>query len=104
MRKVKNKKQLIEALDAGEKEVILEGKLFILKCRLASKFIHRNNIIKNDIGFAAVSLAGTEIVIIVVAVIVGVIAIIAIFKERSMTMETSYDPTTGKWKGRFQIQ
>ncbi len=104
MRTVKNRKELIAGIKAGEREFNVEGDSLLLQCKLASMFNGRNAT-KSAIAAAAPMAAvqcgiiseGTIIALTAMA-IVGAIAIIAVVKGRNLEIEVDE-----KGKGRLRV-
>lgn len=107
MRTVKNKSELISALKEGERDFILDGKLLILQCKIASLF---NN--KKDVSRAAVTaavspaanecgIAASTLIVLFAIAVSGAIAIIAVVKGMGVDIEVEH-PSGYKAKMRVK--
>lgn len=83
MRTVRNKKELEEAIKAGETEVAVEGKIFKLACKYAAKLQRKKHCSHKPYG--AIS-EGTIIFFSVIVVITG-LAIIAMCKKYNVEID-----------------
>ncbi|MDE6548951.1 MAG: hypothetical protein K2L22_08135 [Muribaculaceae bacterium] len=88
MKSVKNRKELINGIKAGERHFNIESKTLLMQCQLASKFNYLSDYSNNIVANMAASLfTGWQIVAIIGIVVAGAIAIIAILKQRGLTIE-----------------
>lgn len=89
MRTVKNKKELIEGIKAGERNFKIEGKLLYYQCKLVSMFNKASaKEYTEGITDKAMAVMGEWGIVAIVGIVVsGAIAILAILKKRGLTIE-----------------
>lgn len=85
MRTVRSKKELEEAIKAGEPEVIVEGMRFKLACKGASKVQKIKRKIGGYAPYGAIS-ENTALILVVIATITG-LAIIAMCKKYNVEID-----------------
>lgn len=94
MRIIKDRKELLAAIENGERFLTVEGMPLLLQCKLASIFNGKDSVTKailaKSLKASAVScgiVSGTTIISLSVIAVVGAIAIIAVLKDKNLTIE-----------------
>lgn len=84
MRTVKTKKELIQAINDGEKEIMVDDPKLYAACVVAEKYQNKSDLLKSivDTGTTQNVITETGIIIITIAVLITALAIIAVLKDR----------------------
>ena len=108
MKTVKTKKELIEAIKNGEKEVYVDSKKLFIACRMAERYsgspsdltAKSPNELAAEIGVIPESVA----IVLIIAATILAISIIAVLAQYEVVIITEADPETGKMKGKVILK
>ena len=107
MKTVKTKKELIEAIKNGEKEVYVDSKRLFLACRMAERYGGSPSDLTDKspkvLAFE-MGLSETVAIALILSALILAIAIITVLAKYEVVIETEADPKTGKLKGRVILR
>ena len=111
MKTVKTKKELIDAIKSGEKEVYVDSKRLFVACMMAEKYRGSSSeltskspkVLGYEMGLVVEMTEAVAIALIISALLIA-LAIIVVLGDLELDIETERDEKTGKLKGRVKMR
>ena len=108
MKTVKTKKELIEAIKNGEKEVYVDSKKLFLACRMAEKYGGSPSDLTdkspNELAVEMGVVSEPVIIVLIVAAMILAISIIAVLAKYEVVIVTEVDPKRGRLTGKVILR